>query len=173
LKKSNEGSVYGEEEEVTSPLKNAKRMPSSREAKKSLVFEKEKEKESREGVLTLSANMESAAKVDGVTCVGEEKMPGEHVNSTMHVHGEHGHAMLSEGGKDNPKKNQGTFKGLPLATPHDMAPKQGDDTEGRKRGRRQDDDMDIEDNRRMKCSRDEEGGSHKKNEARPADWLCE
>lgn len=80
MKKSNEGSVDGEEEEVTSPLKNAKRMPSSGEAKKSLVFEKEKE-ESREGVLTLSTDMESATKVDGATCVGEEKMPGEHVNS--------------------------------------------------------------------------------------------
>jgi hypothetical protein len=49
-----------------------------------------------------------------------------------------------------------------------MAPKQGDDTEGRKRGRRQDDDMGIEDNRRMNCSRDE-GGLHKKNEAGLAD----
>lgn len=79
-----------------------------------------------------------------------------------------------EGEKEIPKKTQGTFKRLQRAAHQEVNPKSSEaDNEGRKRGRREEEDMEVEDLRKVKCSRAEEVGVYKQNEVGPADRLCD
>lgn len=149
---------------MTSPLKVAKPVSPAGGAKKALTFNSEIEKELGKGVLDASGR--------SAEMMGEiEKREEAHMNSTMHIDGVMKNSVVLEEVKEQQKKNSGTFKRMPRVAPLDSAPVGGDEQDGRKRWRREEDDMDVEENRKTKCSRDD-GALFNQFEAGPADRLC-
>jgi hypothetical protein len=110
----------------------------------------------------------------GAKAVGDggDQVKRKHVNSTMHVDEEQSHAVLSESDKELSKTKLRSFKRIPRENKSEIDPKQGSKVDGRKRGQKESEDMEVEDSRLAKIGMGVEIESQTSVLAEPADRLC-
>lgn len=154
-----------EEEEVTSPLKAQKALTTPGDARKSLVFTPQPVEVGANAVDPPVANKKKgdgpeAEKVSGVNVQVKEA----HVNSAMLLDEEQRHAASLDEGK-NPR----TFKRYPRGPRDDLVPMEAEEGEGRKRGREDGEDMEVEVHMKVKFGRDEKAELQSQDLAEPMD----